>query len=174
MDKGLPTTVGVVPAQRPRSRSRRAWRLLVAIISLAVIQSTTNLFYTQRSTRTAQVPANAQEILDKCALLDVKPGPPPDFNLRQESDRFVAGTPPTLIKVGVIGRLTSGIADDASLQDASIWTGVVDGLEVINGDILLDGGLIKRIGHIEQAVLDAYNDLVIVDAAGAWVSPGCV
>ena len=174
MDKGLPTTVGDVPAQRPRSRSRRAWRLLVAIISLAVIQSTTNLFYTQRSTRTAQVPTNAQEILDKCALLDVKPGPPPDFNLRQESDRFVAGTPPTLIKVGVIGWLTLSVADDASLQDASIWTGGVDGLEVVRGDVLLDGGLIKRVGHIEQAALDAYNDLVIVDAAGAWVSPGCV
>lgn len=99
MDKGLPTTVAEVPDQRPRSRSRRAWRLLLAVISLAVIQSTTNLFYAQRPTRTAQVPANAQEILDKCALLNVKPGPPPDFNLREQSDRFVAGTPPTLIKV---------------------------------------------------------------------------
>lgn len=99
MDKGLPTTVGEVPAQRPRSRSRRVWRLLAAVIALAVLQSTTNLFFAQRSMRTVEVPANAQQILDKCALLDVKPGPPPGFNLRKQSDRFVPGTPPTLIKV---------------------------------------------------------------------------
>lgn len=99
MDKGLPTTVGEVSTQRPHPRSQRVWRLLIAVISLAVLQSTTNLFYAQRSTRTVEVPANAQEILDKCALLDVKPGPPPDFNLRKQSDRFVAGTRSTLIKV---------------------------------------------------------------------------
>ena len=99
MDKGLPTTAEEARIQRPHHRSRRAWRLLIAVISLAVIQSTTNLFYTQRSTRISQVPANAQEIIDKCALLDVNPGPPPDFSLREQSDRFVPGTPPTLIKV---------------------------------------------------------------------------
>lgn len=60
------------------------------------------------------------------------------------------------------------------LQNASIWTGRVDGLEVLKGDILLDGGLIKSVGHVEQYVLDTYEDLVTVDAAGAWVSPGCV
>ncbi|KAH9935457.1 composite domain of metallo-dependent hydrolase [Fomitopsis serialis] len=155
MDKGLPTTAQAAPA-RPRHRSRRVWRLLLAVISLALLQSTTNVFSTQWSTHTSEVPLNAHEVLDKCALLNTQPGPPPDFNLRKQSDRFVAGTPPTLIK------------------NASIWTGRVDGLEVLHGDVLLDGGLIKRVGHIEQDMLDVYDDLTTVDAAGAWVSPGIV
>ncbi|KZT72054.1 composite domain of metallo-dependent hydrolase [Daedalea quercina L-15889] len=156
MDKGLPTPAHNNPARRPHHRSRRAWRLLLAVLCLAVLQSATNLFYAERSTRNSQIPVNAQEILNKCALLNVQPGPPLDFNLRKQSDRFVAGTRPTLIR------------------NASIWTGRVDGLEVLHGDVLLDGGLIKRVGQVEQDVLDAYNDLVIIEAAGAWVSPGIV
>ncbi|TFY65180.1 hypothetical protein EVJ58_g2133 [Rhodofomes roseus] len=152
MLKGLPTTAHDAPVQPPR----RVWRLLLVVISLAVLQFTTNVFYAQSSTYTSEVPVNAQEILDKCTLLNVKPGPPPDFNLRKQSDRFVAGTPPTLIK------------------NASIWTGRVDGLEVLHGDVLLDGGLIKRVGPIEQDVLETYDDLTTIDAAGAWVSPGIV
>ncbi|OBZ68120.1 hypothetical protein A0H81_11871 [Grifola frondosa] len=102
------------------------------------------------------VPLHAAEVLDKCRLLDVKAGPPPDFNQRTQSDRFIPGTLPTLIK------------------NATIWTGRVDGLEVLKGDILLDLGIIKRIGHIERSLLDDYDVLLTIDAKGGWVSPGIV
>ncbi len=45
------------------------------------------------------VPLHAEDILDKCRLLEVPPGPPPDFYARERSDRFVTGTRPTLVKV---------------------------------------------------------------------------
>ena len=51
---------------------------------------------------TVKVPAHAEEILDKCRLLNVKPGPPEDFSLREYSDRFVSGTKTTLIKVSFL------------------------------------------------------------------------
>jgi hypothetical protein len=102
-----------------------------------------------------EVPINASSILDKCRLLDVKPGIPYHFHRRTQSDRFVTGTPPTLIK------------------NVRIWTGRASGRDVVVGDLLLDKGLIKTVGDIDQHVLDAYgSDLVVADAGGAWVSPG--
>ncbi|TRM69894.1 hypothetical protein BD626DRAFT_422385 [Schizophyllum amplum] len=104
------------------------------------------------------VPIHAQQTLDKCRNLHTKPGPPPDFNLRTESDRFVPGTKATL------------------LRNATIWTGRVDGLEIIKGDLLLDKGSIKGLGVVDAGVLAQYSaaDLNTIDAEGAWVSPGIV
>lgn len=84
------------------------------------------------------------------------PGPPKDFHHRTESDRYVAGTPPTLVR------------------NATIWTGRVSGYEVITGDLLIDKGIIQRVGKLRKSALDAYKDLVVIDAAGAWVTPGYV
>jgi imidazolonepropionase-like amidohydrolase len=82
--------------------------------------------------------------------------PPKDFFSRSESDRYVAGTPPTLIR------------------NATIWTGRFDGHEVVSGDVLLDKGIIKGVGEVEQSVIDSYSNLVVIDAKGAWVTPGYV
>jgi imidazolonepropionase-like amidohydrolase len=80
-----------------------------------------------------------------------------NFHNRKESDRFEPGTKPTLIKNG------------------KIWTGGLNGTEVVHGDILIDKGLIKGVGHFGHATIAAYGDeLVIVDANGAWVTPGIV
>ncbi|EGN99897.1 hypothetical protein SERLA73DRAFT_72673 [Serpula lacrymans var. lacrymans S7.3] len=89
--------------------------------------------------------------------LNVKPGPPSDFHSRAESDRFVPGTKPTL------------------LRNASIWTGRRSGLEVIHGDLLLDKGLIQFVGQARD-VLGKYEglDLTTVDLSGAWVTPGII
>ena len=59
-------------------------------------------------------------------------------------------------------------------QNATIWTGGEDGKQVVYGDILLDRGIITKVGQISrqltgEANLDAYNH---IDAQGKWVSPG--
>ncbi|KAJ3987627.1 composite domain of metallo-dependent hydrolase [Lentinula detonsa] len=105
-----------------------------------------------------QIPINANQIIQKCANLNVIPSPPSDFYSRKESDRHVSGTRPTLIK------------------NATIWTGNVDGLEVILGDLLLDKGIIQAVGEVPVHVLNAYEHglLKVIDANGSWVSPGIV
>jgi imidazolonepropionase-like amidohydrolase len=47
---------------------------------------------------------------------------------------------------------------------------------VFSGDILIDKGLIKGVGHFGRAaLLKTYGaELVVVDAKGAWVTPGIV
>ncbi|KAG6849988.1 hypothetical protein H0H93_002778 [Arthromyces matolae] len=142
----------------PRKRSRPLLRSpLFSLVAVALTLGLFNVKYNWQSNTTANLPINVAEILQRCSLLDAEPGPPADFHTRTESDRFQLGTPPTLIK------------------NATIWTGRVSGHETTIGDLLLDKGLIKDVGDIPQDVLDAYGErLVVVDAAGAWVSPGIV
>ncbi|KAJ7589790.1 hypothetical protein C8J56DRAFT_1139426 [Mycena floridula] len=86
--------------------------------------------------------------------MEMKPAPSASFYSRSTSDRFQPGTKPVL------------------LRNATIWTGRVDGFEVIKGEILMDGGIIKAVGRVDKALLPA--DVSIVDVKGAWVSPGIV
>ncbi|OBZ68134.1 hypothetical protein A0H81_11870 [Grifola frondosa] len=102
------------------------------------------------------LPPHAAPTLSRCRSLHLPPGPSPDFHRRKQSDRFVPGTKPTL------------------LQNAKVWTGQQNGTEVILADILLDNGLIKGIGHVGRAAIEAYNDLVVIDLKHAWVTPGIV
>lgn len=102
------------------------------------------------------VPFDAAEIIEKCNALKALPAPPSNFHQRSYSDRFVHGTHPTLFR------------------NATIWTGRISGNEVVEGDLLIDKGLIKAIGIIEDTTLAEYKDLVVIDAEGAWITPGCV
>ncbi|KAJ2931515.1 hypothetical protein H1R20_g5580, partial [Candolleomyces eurysporus] len=64
-----------------------------------------------------------------------------------------------------------------SSVDVLIWTGKKNGTEVIERDILMDKGIIKSIGHLDVAsgLVASYGSrLVVVDAEGAWVTPGIV
>ncbi|KAF8904152.1 hypothetical protein CPB85DRAFT_1225892 [Mucidula mucida] len=100
------------------------------------------------------LPLHAEETISKCQKLHSIPSPPPGFSAREQSDRFVPGTRPTLFK------------------NATLWTGRDAGLEVVHGDLLIDGGIIKSIGIVDAG---AYGDeLDVVDVEGAWVSPGIV
>jgi hypothetical protein len=95
--------------------------------------------------------------LSRCQQIQLKPGPPPTFHGRTHSDRYVAGTKPILLK------------------HAKIWTGGKNGTEIVEGDILLDKGLIKAVGYVPRSTLNAFHkDLVIFDAKDAWVTPGIV
>jgi hypothetical protein len=129
--------------------------LVLGILAAAFSLLSLHLMLGWQYATSYKVPINASSILDKCRLLNVTPGIPHDFYRRVQSDRFVPGTPPTLIK------------------NAKIWTGRVSGREVVVGDLLLDKGLIKAVGDIDQHILDAYgSDLVVADVDNAWVSPG--
>ncbi|KAJ7178858.1 hypothetical protein C8R43DRAFT_871685 [Mycena crocata] len=101
------------------------------------------------------LPIHSDITLARCRALHMKPAPPAEFNLRKESDRFQPGTRPVLVR------------------NATIWTGRVDGLEIIKGDILMNGGIIVATGVVEQSVLDSH-DYDTVDVQGAWVTPGIV
>lgn len=91
----------------------------------------------------------------RCKTLSQKPGPPSDFHDRTQSDRFVPGTKPTLLK------------------NAKIWTGLDNGTKVVHGDILLDKGIIQSVGRIHPTIIKKYKDeLVTIDLHHAWVTPG--
>jgi hypothetical protein len=124
------------------SVSRRGWLSLLIAIALA-----SNVYFflaLYNGPHATKLPVNAENILSKCQALKMKPAPPPGFHQRTVSDRFQPGTPPVLIK------------------NASIWTGRVNGYEVVKGDILLENGIIKAVGDIHH-LATGYQDLVVKD-----------
>ena len=135
------------------SSQRRLFKYFIAIV-LASGAFTSFLTLIWNEGYRVHVPQNAERILGRCRSLDKLPGPPSSFYSRSESDRFVPGTPATLIK------------------NATLWTGRANGHEVVIGSLLLDKGIIKDIGIIEQSVIEAYDNLVEIDVGGAWVTPG--
>lgn len=99
--------------------------------------------------------------LARCEYLSQQAGPSPSYRashrVRHGSDRYAAGTKPTLI------------------QNAKIWTAANNGTQTISGDILFDKGLIVALGHIPDETLrklkGAYETF---DARGKWVTRGIV
>ncbi|KAH7888764.1 composite domain of metallo-dependent hydrolase [Phlebopus sp. FC_14] len=154
MDK-LPTYAEVV-VERPRSRKTKLHRVF-ALCSLSVaIWLWSASRYASAQNGPVKLPLHAHETLQKCQMLNVKPGPPSDFAQRSQSDRFVEGTRATLLK------------------NASVWTGDPSTYELYNADILVDKGMIKFIGQAPQRLLARYKDLVTVEVDGRWVTPGIV
>lgn len=150
----LPTTLNVERRRRKQPRILHAAFLVIAISTIALIHNTSG--YRKTSSR---VPYNPNYILSRCEEIANKPGPPAGFHSRQESDRFVPGTEPVLIR------------------NATIWTGLVEGevnAEIVKGDVLLDKGVVKQVGSqlVEEAKQLHGSMLQIVDVHGAWVTPG--
>lgn len=58
------------------------------------------------------------------------------------------------------------------IKGGRIWTGRNNGTQVIYGDILMDKGIIKRIGKLGW--MSSGSDLQVIDVKGAWVTPGLV
>ncbi|KAJ8586253.1 hypothetical protein M405DRAFT_365287 [Rhizopogon salebrosus TDB-379] len=152
MDK-LPTYSPEV-VDHPRLRRSRLTLVLTlcSISAAAFLISISQLASFGR--QSVQLPFNAEQILQKCQMLHARPGPPPNFHKRTQSDRFVEGTRPTLIR------------------NASIWTGNEEQYEILQGDILLDKGIIKILGHASQNQINKFKDLVTLDAGGSWLTPG--
>ncbi|KAF6761228.1 hypothetical protein DFP72DRAFT_959128 [Ephemerocybe angulata] len=158
MDK-LPSHHCEQPRQaRPRKQTK-AFRGLLAAVLLAVgpLAYLTAVTVDFGGRAPSQVlPINAAEIVSKCEALNLTPGPPSNFHERTESDRYEAGTKPVLIK------------------NATIWTGRSEGLEVVKGDLFLVKGIIKAVGKVSDELVKKHKDVTVVDAGGAWVTPGIV
>ncbi|KAF8973204.1 carbohydrate esterase family 9 protein [Flammula alnicola] len=138
------------------TRSTTFRSLLPAVLVVIVFSASLSLTWDWRAHTLTKVPINAAQIIQQCQALNVLPGPPSNFHQRTQSDRYAAGTLPTLLK------------------NATMWTGGASGHEVVIGDLLLDQGLIKEVGNVKESSLKALKDLVVVDVEGAWVTPGIV
>ena len=92
-----------VAREVPRTRRHRVSRglriVLGAVLSIAALQYIGFSVSLWNAGDQVAIPLHAAEWLEKCQMLDVPPGPPPDFHSRTLSDRFVHGTIPTLITV---------------------------------------------------------------------------
>ena len=142
-----------------QQRLSRHWQVLKRLLFVFIlvglgILGIQVLFPHEHYQRFARIPPNAASIRARCENLKLKPGPHPLFNNRSSSDRFVPGTEPVLIR------------------NATIWTGRIQGLEIIKGDLLLENGLIKALGHIDASRFQYLDRLTSIDAMGSWVTPG--
>ncbi|KAH9858830.1 hypothetical protein C2E23DRAFT_800280 [Lenzites betulinus] len=106
--------------------------------------------------RVETIPLEAQSILARCQSLQLQPGPPANFHTRTYSDRFQQGTKPVLVR------------------NATIWTGFSSGSEILRGDVLLNNGLILSISQGAFDVLTKRRNVTIIEANGAWLTPGII
>ncbi|KAI0080817.1 hypothetical protein K474DRAFT_1636767 [Panus rudis PR-1116 ss-1] len=145
----------------PRKRSMARPLLLVLCLTVATLTVLAcNYSFSrldlEQPTRIQHLPFDAPRILSQCAALKAVPGAPSNFLEREVSDRYEPGTNSTLIK------------------NAKIWTGARNGTETISGDVLLENGIVKAIGHVPDRWLTQAENLTVVDADGAWLTPGLV
>ncbi|TFK90568.1 hypothetical protein K466DRAFT_543238 [Polyporus arcularius HHB13444] len=143
------------PRRKPNSR-RTLLGLFVLLATTSAIYISSGIFQVSLGDSAVVVPLDAQSTLAKCRSLQLKPGPPADFYSRTQSDRFQVGTASVLIR------------------NAKIWTGNDSGREVLRGDIFLDKGIMKAVGHVPRDILDKYAAVTTIDAEGAWLTPGIV
>ncbi|PFH48338.1 hypothetical protein AMATHDRAFT_65765 [Amanita thiersii Skay4041] len=125
-----------------------------------------------------------KHLSERCKAIRTPAGPPPGYRPESRlpytldvpvadpgseskkkgkgSERYVPGTPPTLLRNG------------------KIWTGGLNGTVVVYGDVLLDKGLVIAVGRISETFIEDFGKkggkekLVVVDLKGKWVTPGLV
>jgi hypothetical protein len=149
-----------------RARHRRG--IIVRVLACLALIQAASIFFTYLSSYRAPLaqrlqrlsPIQTAQALEKCRLRSLVPGPSLDFHTRDKSDRAVSGTPVMLVR------------------NAQIWTGESNGTQVVKGDVLLENGIIKAVGHLggltEQDVraMQSKGEIKVMDAKGAWVTPG--
>ena len=142
-----------------RPTSRRWARLFLFLISSLVLFHFSPFIFSAFSENPHEL-ARRSQILSKCAYTRTKPGPPLHFHARTQSDRYHENTKPVL------------------LRNATIWTAANDGYEALAGDLLMHRGLIKVVGDVPISLLQELEsesvNLEVIDAHGAWVTPGIV
>lgn len=154
----LPLPAPVVSANRRRSYARSGFVYGTALVLVALqflyYHHTLPIVHTF-----SPVPIHAENILARCRALDTVPGPSSYFYSRANSDRYVPGTRATLV------------------LNARIWTGGQNGTEIIEGHVYFDKGIFKGVGNLDVnavKMLHSEDHLNIIDAKGAWVTPGIV
>jgi hypothetical protein len=161
MEKSLPPPSSIPKRHCARPLTRKAFLppLLALTCFLVILYGFAfgqGIDFWQAYTRN-NLSIEAAAAVARCQALRATPGPAADFLKRTHSDRFAPGTKPVLVK------------------NAKIWTGEKNGTEVVHADILLDKGIIKGIGQTARKIIHAYkDDMVVVDAKNAWVTPGYV
>lgn len=162
MEKSLPRPT-IQAASRPRARRVRLRVLLPFLAALVCFLVLVYGFAFGQGIAFWEAylstPSSAHHRLPPpCRALHAAAGPPRDFAKRTQSDRWVPGTRPVLVK------------------NAKIWTGGKNGTEVVDADVLLDKGVIKGVGRTAVSGAARYKreELLVVDARGAWVTPGYV
>jgi len=145
----------------------RAIRRLPAFILLACIFQVVYVYKVSDhlSYESEETVAHRPSLVKKCQNIRAPAGPPASFQpssrvkSRNGNERWVSGTPPVL------------------LQNAKIWTGAENGTQMIDGNILLDRGLVIAVGDIPASLLaehDVHGQLQRIDVEGKWVTPGLV
>lgn len=76
-----------LPGTTKSPNKRPTIRLLLKLLLCALLYKLVVL-----DSGSVRVPLHAQEVLDKCQAIRVKPGTPEGFYTRTSSDRFVPGT----------------------------------------------------------------------------------
>ncbi|KAJ7056558.1 hypothetical protein C8F01DRAFT_1233681 [Mycena amicta] len=135
----------------PTRRAPRMGRFQVIGLLVVLLASNFVAFKFASGFSSTHLPLHADTTLARCRALDVKPSPPPSFHSRAASDRFQLGT------------------RDVWIKNGTLWTARVNGLEVLKGDIYIQGGIIKAIGTISKSLLAGEYDTV--DVKGAWLTP---
>lgn len=163
----MPQKLAPTSRQYVGPRTTQAWR---RIFFFSICAAVAQLVYTLAPLGITSpreddlISAHRAKLLSKCSTIHVPAGPPAGYatssRLRDGSDRWVPGTPPTL------------------LRNAKIWTGARNGTEIVYGDILLDKGLIVAVGHIPPSLISAMvgteSEMRIQDVGGKWITPGLV
>ena len=137
--------------------------LLFSLFSFTILLRNKGTPYSAWKSSRSLTP-HQRSLIQKCLYARTPAGAPPSFNTASRvlhgSDRFEPGTPPTLIR------------------NAKILTGHRNGseAEALEGDILLNKGVIVGIGYIPNLDVLAENvgDLIVIDAQGRWITPGLV
>jgi hypothetical protein len=152
-----------------RNKQRAAWPWLAAAI--LIIYAVSHYPSSAVSNDFGTAPAHAESILAHCATLHDTPVAPTERRL--SSDRFVDGTRPYLIRVSKL--LFLHVCSSLNTpKNATIWTGEDSGRDVVRGDVLVDKGLIQAIGRVPNSLVDGRRDLEVLEANGAWLTPGLV
>lgn len=153
MSKGRMDQDEIFTSKRPSTKSRN-WPVFIFFAGTLVLFQFFSKSFPPLISTSQRGPANTHDILSKCMALKTVPGPPEDFHEREVSDRYEPGTKPTLIR------------------NCTIFTGENNGTVIIHGDILLDKGIVKGIGKVSRRVIDNTPNLIVIEAHGAWVTPG--
>ncbi|KAJ7590873.1 composite domain of metallo-dependent hydrolase [Mycena floridula] len=127
---------------------------LIAGIALSQIFNGALVLWQRTGSRNISTARPLKTSTSKCSAINNFPARL--RHIREISDRFESGTLPTLI------------------SNCTIFTAEENGTVIVQGDLLLDKGLIKAVGTIPLSMLGVYKNLTIIDAKGRWVTPGLV